>query len=401
MAAAPDMLPERPRAARPARRPADVTSRARLLADRLGAWGVVAGGMAVIASILGILLFIVLETVPLLRGARVEPAPALRVDALPAGAIVVDEYRSLVAHLGADARLRVVRLASGAVEYDRPVAEAAPREALPSLTGVQVVPGRAVFVAGTEDGRVLIEPVLFTAEFVAGERRTAAEIAGGVGLTVDPDGRPVTLFAGAADDEGRAVALAPVPDGLALVQRRVEQNEFTGERTEATERAVLPLPAPLTALAVDAEGRNAYGGTADGRLLWWRLGGASPGAPQVVSAGSSPVTALSLLNGHRSLVVGQRDGALSVWFPVRREGQDLVLTRIRDFPEQGGPIRAVTPSPRDKGFVALDGAGGLGLYHSTSHRTLWTGRSPLAATDAVAYAPKADAVFVSGPGQLG
>jgi phosphate transport system permease protein len=156
----------------------------------------------------------------------------------------------------------------------------------------------------------------------------------------------------------------------------------------------------VTALIVDGEGRNVYGGTAGGRLLWWRLGEGTPGAPQVVSAGGSAVTALSLLNGHRSLVVGQQDGSISVWFPVRREGQDFRLTRIRDFAPQGGPICSLTPSPRDKGFVALDAAGGLGLYYSTSHRTLWTGRAPVEGPVAVIYAPKADAVFVSGPGQL-
>jgi phosphate transport system permease protein len=120
----------------------------------------------------------------------------------------------------------------------------------------------------------------------------------------------------------------------------------------------------------------------------------------VVPAGGSAVITLSLLNGHRSLVVGQQDGSISVWFPVRPAGQDFQLTRIRDFPPQGGPIRALTPSPRDKGFVALDGAGGLGLYYSTSHRTLWVGRAPIEGPTAVFYAPKADAVFVSGPEHL-
>ncbi len=400
MAAAPDMLPDRPRAAPRALRTAGQTSRARLLADRLGTWGVVAGGMAVIASILAIMLFILFETLPLLRGARVQPSTAPRVATLPAGAILADEYRSLVAHLGQDGRLRVVRLADGALELEQPVVADGADGAPARLTAVQVAPGSAAFVAGTADGRVLVEPVRFSASFVDGARRTAVEIVGGAELVVDPAGGPVPVFAGAAGADGGSIAVAPVADGLAIVRRSVRENEFSGERTESVERVLAPLPAPLTALAVDADGRNAYGGTADGQLLWWRLGEGAPVAPQAVPAGGSPVTALSLLTGHRSLLVGQQDGSLSVWFPVRREGQDFVLTRIRDFPAQGGPIVALTPSPRDKGFFALDGAGGLGLYYSTSHRTLWTGRAPVAGAGSIHYAPKADALFVAGPGQV-
>ena len=41
------------------------TSRRRLLTDRVARWVVSAGGIAIIASVLGILAFIVLEVLPL------------------------------------------------------------------------------------------------------------------------------------------------------------------------------------------------------------------------------------------------------------------------------------------------------------------------------------------------
>ena len=49
-----------------------VTSRKRLIADRAARWVVSAGGIGVIASILGILIFILVEVAPLLFSARVE-----------------------------------------------------------------------------------------------------------------------------------------------------------------------------------------------------------------------------------------------------------------------------------------------------------------------------------------
>jgi ABC-type uncharacterized transport system permease subunit len=71
---------------------------------------------------------------------------------------------------------------------------------------------------------------------------------------------------------------------------------------------------------MDADQRNLYGGTAKGEILWWSLGslvGGQPGGLRLVSAGPSAITALDLLIGGRSLVVGQESGALSVWLQVR------------------------------------------------------------------------------------
>jgi phosphate transport system permease protein len=62
-------------------------------------------------------------------------------------------------------------------------------------------------------------------------------------------------------------------------------------------------------------------------------------------------------------------------------------------------VTAVAPSARDKGFLAL-GGGRLGLYYSTSARTLWTGPAPTASPSALAFAPKADGALVGGAGEV-
>lgn len=386
------------------------TSPARLLADRIGTRVVVAGGIAVIASILGILLFILVETWPLLSSARVDGASSFALPALPEGAILSDEYRELLAHLGTDGTLRLLRRAEGGVLSEQRVDIGDPTAEPPRLTRVTVAPGSSTFVAGTRDGRVLVEPIRWETTFEAGERRIRAEIEGGVALVVDPAGRPVPLFAGGRDDEGTTVALAPCDgEGLVLVRRGVSANEFTGETAETLTRSVAPLPVTLTSLVVDADVRNVYGGTASGALAWWRIVDGQLQPPQIVSPGTSEggapvsgaeVTALTLLNGHRSLVVGRRDGSIEVWFPVRQADGTFRLTPIRSFAPHGAAIRALVPSPRDKGFFALDETSGLGLYYSTSHRTMWTGRAPLDGASALFYAPKADALFVTAPGRV-
>ena len=84
---------------------------------------------------------------------------------------------------------------------------------------------------------------------------------------------------------------------------------------------------------------------------------------------------MTLLVGNRTLIVGQASGELSTWFRVKQPDDTFRLERIRDFPAHPGAIRALAPAQHDKGFFALDDSGLLGLYYSTSHRTMWTGRS--------------------------
>jgi phosphate transport system permease protein len=65
-----------------------------------------------------------------------------------------------------------------------------------------------------------------------------------------------------------------------------------------------------------------------------------------------------------------------------------------------GAVVALTPSPRNKGFAALDQNGGMGLFHSTSHRVLWTGQAQVPRPAALSFSPKADGLILTGPDQV-
>jgi phosphate transport system permease protein len=368
------------------------TPRRRLLADRAARWVVTAGGLAIIVSILGILVFILAEVWPLTRPAEVARAGSFAVPGAPVMALLADEHRTHLAALGRDGVVRVVRAGGGAVLH---ATRLVPRAGVP-LTAAQVPSGSRVLAAATADGRVVLTTVEFTVSFAGNRRVVTPRIPAPVALTLDPAGRPLSAFAARLDAEGGAAAAAVLADGsVVLVRRTVENNELSGETTESLERFAVPAPSVPTALVLDEELRTLYGGTAAGELLRWPLGPQGAGEPQVVSAGPSPVTALTLLIGGRSLIVGQADGALSVWLAVRQADESTRLTRVRDFPRHAGAVRLLAPSLRDKGFFALDARGRLGLYFSTSHRTLWTGASLLPAATSLVYAPKGDGAFLA------
>lgn len=94
------------------------TPKRRLIADRAARWVVSAGGIAIICSILGILIFIVLEVLPLTYSATVGPSRRVRIAGAGAiRAVVADEHRSHVAALDDRGQVRIVRLDDGKVVY--------------------------------------------------------------------------------------------------------------------------------------------------------------------------------------------------------------------------------------------------------------------------------------------
>ncbi len=363
--------------------------------DHLGALVVRAGGLAIIVGILAILLFILLEVAPLLRPATVSlegflPLPG----AAPVRALVGDEYGTHVVTLDSDGIVRAVRLDDGAV--------VAQESLLPTgehLVAAQVPPSGGLVTGATMVGRVVLAPVRWLTEFQAQERVVSPVLAAPVTIAVDPKRQPVAVYTADLDARAAAAVAAQLGDGtLTVIRHTKQENEFTGEIKETQTRLTAPLERPLTGLVLDPAQRNLFGADEAGNVLWWTLGEHRIGEAQVVAAGPA-VTALSLLLGGRSLVVGQADGGLSVWFAAAQATGEARLTRVRDFPRRGAPITAIAPSQRDKGFLAQDAAGGLGLYYSTSRRTLWTGTTPVPST-ALAFGPRGHAAYLAGAGRL-
>jgi phosphate transport system permease protein len=381
------------------RSPRATTSRKRLWTDKAARWTVTAGGFAIIASILGILLFILVEVLPLTSGARVEPGRELPLRGGVPGAVVADEHRSHVAVLSHDGRVRVTDLESGEQVNDRPFLAGSEGEA--ELSAIAGAPGQQLLTAATTAGTVAAQRVEWNVSFEGDLRVVSPRFPDPVVFDLDPEGGAVGPFTARVDENGSATAAARLSDGsLAVVHRELEENLFTGETSEAWSRHVVESPPGLTVLLMDGDQRNLYGGTESGELFWWTLSAGETNRQAAAAGDSAAVTALTLLIGDRSLVVGRADGSLSVWFPVRQDDKSRRLTKVREFPSQGGPIRLLAPSMRNKGFVAQDASGQLGLYYSTSERTLWRGRAPLADARALFYSPKADSLLEVAPGRL-
>jgi phosphate transport system permease protein len=383
----------------PARTGLFARAQRRVAVDRAAGLAIRAGGLAVIVGVAGIFAFLVFEIAPVLRPARVTLAESATVAGVAPAALLLDEYRTHDAALGADGTLRVVRLADGATIREQTLA--------PAFTAVTVDPEHSVLAGISADGVMQAAPVAFKISFDGQTRVVAPELGDVVRFELlsapEPGVAPPALAGPLAlrlDAGAETAAVALEGSGIALALRRTETNAFTGESAETVERRVLATPARVTALAIDARQLDLFAGTADGQVLRFDLrGGDAP--PEIFSAGSAGISALTLLIGGRTLVVGQQDGSLSSWFAAPQpSGGERHFARIRDWERYPGPIAQLAPSQRDRSFFAASRDGTLGLQHSTSGRTLWREASPIGVASALAFAPKGDGAALAAAGKL-
>ena len=157
--------------------------------------------------------------------------------------------------------------------------------------------------------------------------------------------RSCAFSARARAERGRRPPRCSRDGTLEVVRRTIRVNDFSGERDEQSARCSAPAPegchssrSTPTSASSTARARAARCTRGSSRRRRAR-------AATVADAGA-PISALSLLVGGRSVVVGQRDGSLSVWFRVRSR------PRARGARARARVRLAGRRDPRDRAVVA-------------------------------------------------
>jgi phosphate transport system permease protein len=381
--------PARPRAVARTR-----TSR-RILVDRLSSRLVVLGGVVIIASILAILLVIALEVYPLFKAPSASPAgsypPATAAVPVGGDSVGVDEYREVgfvVTRTGA--------IALVALGGQGPIAAAT----APGLGGATVTTvaalGKDSLLLGTSDGRALPLSIKFDVAFRDGRRTVIPQSVVGAPVNMDPGkNRAIARLTGAVTGQG-PVTIAQVGRTTLSIHSVVEKKSLIGPtgRQEWSALLEVPFDGEITALRLDDRGEDLFIGTSRGQLVWYDMRNAQePRRADAADAGEAPITALGLLIGDRTLVVGDGNGGVSTWQLVPGlGGGERRLTRVHGFQGHRGAVVAIDASKRDKGFATADASGQIHVHYATSGRTLLS-MSSAPTLRAVAFAPKSDAIL--------
>ncbi|PYM74735.1 MAG: ABC transporter permease, partial [Candidatus Rokuibacteriota bacterium] len=268
-----------------------------------------------IASILAILLVIAIEVYPLFKAPSASAAgsypPAKAAVPARGDSVGVDEYREVgfvVTRTGA--------IALVALGGQGPMAGAT----APGLGGATVTTvaalGKDSLLLGTSDGRALPLSIKFDVAFRDGRRTVTPQSEFGAPVNMDPGkNRAIARLTGAVTGRG-PVTIAQVGRTTLAIHSVAEKKSLIGPtgRQESSASLEVPFDGEITALRLDGRGEDLFIGTSRGQLVWYDMRNVQePRRAGAADAGEAPITALGLLIGDRTLVVGDGQGGVSTW----------------------------------------------------------------------------------------
>lgn len=350
--------------------PAQRLARARTV-DRLVAAVITGGGSLVLVAVGFLVIFLLVECLPLLGNGKATPAGAMPVAVAPLLA-VEDEYRESVMVVGRDAVVHIVRRDGSSTALALDGAEAPLAEAVADGSG------RLVAVRGAH-GSVQVWSLRMRPSWKGKERM------------LEPTVRRLAELPHAGNGPLLAVAGSGAGASVLVGQELGAMVAVSGD----TPRTVaLPLAAPAVAGALTDNVAEAWVASS-GELALFALRGARNGTEAPVEA-RAPLparpTAVVMALGGVTCLVGDEGGTVTGWQSVESA---MVGARVLDaaavFPGRGQVLR-LAASQRDKTFLVLRPEG-ADLVHLTSRRRLFSLPSLPRDVVWIGFSPRRDGVF--------
>ncbi len=374
----------------------------RLLKDKLARYGIAFGGLAVIVALVLIFLYLVYVVYPLFLSAH---ADAVAEYALPEAGqgktllLAMEEQNEVAVRFSDQGRAIFFRVKNGETLSAEPVG-------IPGGVAItsfaQGQPAKGVVAYGLADGRALIVRHRYRVTYPGDVRLITPYLEYPLGktpLVVDEAGSALQHLA-VQVDEDQATLVAKTSDKRLLLTRFSREESLFGDEPEleVTHMTIRRTEEDTDFMLLDKEQRMLYLASRNGELRYVDVSGSEPGRfkeklVDVLPVGTE-VSSMVFLNGDLSLLIGDSSGLVSQWTLVRDAQNRFTMQRIRVFKVSGHKILAIRSEQRRKGFLTVDAAGVVGIYHTTAERMLIEKRVGSSRPVAVALSPRANAFVV-------
>lgn len=356
------------------------------------------GGIGVIIAILLIFFYLFYVVVPLFQGASIQDKhiiePQAYWDSAPQE-LAVDEYAELGMSVFEDGKIHFFSLESGAS-----ISEIGLREDSKVTSLAKGAENQRVLGIGYADGAMQLIRHDYAISFPDDQRKITPRIdfpLGEAALVIDEGGAPVTGLAVQSDDDQTTVA-AVTSDERVLLVRFTQEESFLDEESEIERQSTLiDLPGEKALMMrIDVDQEELYLITDTGYLNYYRIEDLSDPAlvdRVALSAEGSTATTMEFLSGGISLLIGDSDGAVSQWFPVRGENNVYKLEKIRTFSLGREAITSIAPEYARKSFAAASAEGRLAVFHTTAERSLINELVANTAIQRMSFSPRSDAIL--------
>lgn len=346
------------------------------MVDRVATWVITSGGIAIIGAVVLILVLIVQVAFPLLKPPSATELEAVRapagLDPAQAVAVCVDEYLETTGILTRDGTFTFQRMTDGVVALAHKLT--APGDPAATILRAELF-GNLEYGIHWSNHEITLVKVLFTTEHAPDGVRTVVPSVRDEATLAAPAGVvPVRSF-GRLGDEGMQVRVDQTGPASLLVSQNAVTQDFLGNETVTSETTPLNVEGTeIRSLAVDSRGTAIYAGTANGRIVRWRLG--DPGDVRqtddvAYDSSGKPVTNVALVFGDVSVAAVNETGDYSTWFPVEHVADGTrPLTRIHDLRDAETGTAAFLQSRRNKMMLRLHDDGAIHLDYPTNERHL-------------------------------
>ncbi len=348
------------------------------------------GGLLVIAAVLGIFIFILIQILPLFRGARVTELQSI---ALPKARYTVmgaDEWSELPFLVRSDGKILFVALSEGGriTEVDAyPAQESTVGEPVRSslVTAVNYSARRQEIILGTANGQFSIVPINYTMDHSSGRATVIQNLKPGPFTPIGKPGAPIFAIAfGDAGDTKLVAAMQQAGDQAELHAVRMTRKRTLLGMGEAKIDGTFNLTAlgsgkPVQVL-VSSQADSIIVLTAAGDVEYLFRAGEAFEKRQVfrpfADLSDPTIASIDFLLGDVSLVVTSVTGENRVFSLYRKPGSnERTFGLIHPFERLPGPATFYNSSLRNKAF--LTGGGQFAsLRYGTTESIRWQKKLP-------------------------
>jgi len=380
----------------------------RMAKDKLFKYLMTFGGLSVIIAISTIFFYLASVVAPLFMPPHMDELKPLAVTATDQASVhlAMEEQVEIGARFASQGGVTFFSLADGKLLLQEQVG--LPKSVAASSFSAGDLRKR-VMAYGLANGRLVLFKDDYKVTFTQDPENPQKDIRsivpglvyplGADALVLDDAGKALKRLAIQHDDEGTS-AVALTQDDRLLLGYYTSESDFTGESV-TTERAALhelpKLDGGVDQILLEIKQRDLYV-LHGGRFIshFDVQDKDDPVLKQTVAVvpEGERVTAMALLSGGFSIIVGTDKGGLAQWFQVRDDKNVNTLTHIRDFKSMDAPITYLAPEHARKGFLAGDAKGGVNLYYATSERLLVEADTGGAAVRMASFAPRANAIVL-------
>lgn len=389
----------------------DLTTRSSvMLTESIAKWTITIGGLLVIVAVLGIMVFLFKTVAPLIGGGSVKGQVNYSLSlSHPAAWSTSDEFQTIGS---------VITQQGEVVHYHIPTGQTVQKSALDlggrKLTAVGGTLERNRVAMGFSDGTVAFADLLVRAFSTPRDQLPSSTIAldardrlfeGSTYTQVQTgDYRKLTpgeslgafnqvssyaivalayRVGGTVERPTMAFASVDAVGQVRVSRSRVQRNLMSGRETVTTTTSELPsmnlkTGVVVTGVLLATEADRVFVSTDEGIIYRYDL--RNPATPLLaeqvrVTKPGVAITALTLLGGEQTLIVGGADGTISAYFRLQVPGaataDGFQLVKAREHKVMTGAVISLSEAQREKGFVATDRQGNIRVIHSTSDQVLF------------------------------